>query len=490
MKNNSIGCLVALIVLVLGLLALGDAAVWLTLRLSRALAATGPLPASLVIGLVRALEVGAFPVVAVAGVDVDLVERVVRNYRLLLDDGVVRVDSSLLLTNKSKPTTRRGPCKNGKGTCKIKTRYYFFGWDAWWAPSNALNPTVSGAKVASKPVAEVGGGLAYGITYPKLWNKKGAKQKASFSFDIPAGTVGSTDEPTRIEDGYAYFCYWGMAGDTGTTRAILPPGWEPVGRREDVSVEYTPEGAVLKAKNRKDPFEFIHCVEAVDPDRLDRTYVTGEAGKSLVAIESWPTHAAWAEDMQQVAAEALPNLETMLGTTMPGGELRVREVATQSRRYTYGDDRPTDGILGMDEDADARMLASRLARRWIDPAQFEDRWLEAGVAHWLASQAAADTPCGDAGQHPGPDAPDLDAWVEVTSPELVELGNWQNHTACTLVASAADIVGPERMVELVVELIEAPVPVGTSHWLAGVSRDLPEGLVTLVAALDAAGVDH
>ena len=46
------------------------------------------------------------------------------------------------------------------------------------------------------------------------------------------------------------------------------------------------------------------------------------------------------------------------------------------------------------------------------------------------------------------------------------------------------------MVELARELIEAPVPVGTSHWLAGVSRDLPDGLDTLVAALDAAGADH
>ena len=55
----------------------------------------------------------------------------------------------------------------------------------------------------------------------------------------------------------------------------------------------------------QDPFDFIHCVEAVDPVRLERTYVTGEAGRSLVAIESWPTDRAWAEGMRQVAAETL-----------------------------------------------------------------------------------------------------------------------------------------------------------------------------------------
>ncbi len=445
---------------------------------------------SLVIGLVLALVLGTFTVIPVAADDDELFERVDTTYRVLPDEGVVRVDSSLLLTNKRKSTTSRGPCKNGRGTCKFKKSYYYYGWNAWWTPLDALNPTVSGPKVKAQSAMEVGGGLAYGITYPKLWNKKGAKQKASFSFDIPAGTAASGGDSVRIEDGYAYFCYWGMAGDTGTTRAILPPGWKPVGRRDDVVIEHTSEGVVLRAKTKKDPFEFNHCVEAVDPDRLDRTFVAGEAGKSLVAIESWPTDPDWAEGMRQVAAEALPNLETMLGSTMPGGELRVREVATQTRRFTYGDDRPIDGLLGMDEDADARMLAGRIARTWIDPTQVADRWLEEGLVQWLATQAATDIACGEAGEHPGPDAPDLDAWVEVTSGELVELGNWQNETACTLVETAAEVVGPARMIELTVELLEAPVPVGTSHWLAGVSRDLPEGLDTLIAALDAAGVDH
>jgi hypothetical protein len=445
---------------------------------------------TLATGFALALAIGTLGAVPVAADGDDLVERVDTTYRLLPDAGVIRVDSALTLTNKSKPTTRREPCKNGRATCTTKTRYYFNTWNAWWTPLNALDAKVSGAKVKAQPASEYGDGLAYGITYPRLWNKKGAKQKASFSFDIPAGAAGDEDDPTRIEDGYAYFCYWGMAGDTGTTRAVLPPGWEPVGRRDDVVVEHTADGVVLRAKSKKDPFDFIHCVEAVDPVRLERTYVTGEAGRSLVAIESWPTDRAWAEGMRQVAAETLPNLEAMLGTTMPGGELRVREVATQSHRYTYGDDRPTDGVLGMDEDADARMLASRLARTWLDPSQFADPWLEEGLVSWLATQAADGISCGDAGQHPGTDAPDLDSWVEVTSSELVDLGNWQSRTACSLVDTAAEIIGPERMLELIVELIDAPVPVGTRHWLTGVSRDLPGGLDDLVAAMDAAGLDH
>lgn len=441
-------------------------------------------------GLALALALGTVASVLAAPDGDDLVERADTTYRVLPEEGVIHVESSLLLTNKSKPVVSRGPCKNGKGTCKITTRYYFETWNAWWTPSNALNASISGPKVKAQPVQEVGGGLAHAIAYPKLWNKKGAKQRASFSFDIPAGTVGSTDDPTRIEDGYAYFCYWGMAGDTGTTRAILPVGWEPVGRRDDVAVEHTRDGVVLRSKVKRQPSDFIHCLEAVDVDRLDKTYVTGEAGKSLVVIEAWPADKAWAEDMRQVATEALPSLEALLGTPMPAGELRVREVAWQSRRYAYADQRPTDGVLGMREDADARHLPSRLGSMWLDPGQISDPWLAEGLADWLATQVATEISCSIAAEHPGPGAPDLDAWAEVTNSELVELGNWQSATACALVDTAAEIIGPDRMVELVVELIEAPVPVGTSHWLAGVSRDLPVGLDTLIDALDAAGVDH
>jgi hypothetical protein len=421
----------------------------------------------------------------------DLVERTNTTYRLLPDQRVIHVESSLDLTNKRKPVVTRGPCKNGRGTCKFTTRWYYETWHSWWTPANVLNAKVSGPKVTAEPVEEAGAGLRHAISYPKLWNKKGARQKAAFSFDIPAGSVLSPDDPTRIEDGYAHFCYWGMDSDTGTTRAVLPPGWEPVGRNPDVAIERTDDGVVLKAKREKEPSAFIYCLEAVDVDRLDQTYVTGEAGKSLIVIEGWPNDAAWAEDMRQVAAEVLPRLEALMGTTMPGGELRVREVATQARPFVYGDLRPVDGVLGMGEDADARrFLPSRLARMWIDPAHFTDRWLAEGLSIWLSTQVLDGASCIPPGAHPGPGTPDLDTWTEVTSTGLIPLGNWQQDTACSLVAAGAEIIGTERMVELANELIAAPVPVGTNHWLAGVSRELPAGLDGLVAALDGAGIDH
>ena len=282
-----------------------------------------------------------------------------------------------------------------------------------------------------------------------------------------------------------------MVGDTGTTRTVLPPDWEPVVHDDSVAVQRGFDGVVLQAKSKKDPDQIHTCVEVIEPARLERTYVTGGQGKSLVVVEAWPGDEAWATDVTAVVAEALPTLEAMLGTPMPYGELRVREVATQSRRYSSGDLRPTDGVLGIDEDADARsFLASGLVRAWIDPEQIADPWLAEGFATWLSTLALADMTCGDATDHPGPDAPDLDAWIEAGSAEAMPLVDWQWVTACRLVEAGAAVIGDEAMVELIADLIDAPVPVGTSHWLAGVSRDMSDGLDSLVAALDAAGVDH
>ena len=443
-------------------------------------------------GLALVVALGAAVVAPVAANDADqLAERSDTTYRLLPDDGVVRVSSTVNLTNKTKPTTSRGPCKNGRGTCTTTTRFYFTTWHSFWAPVGAEGVTVGGPKVKALPPEEVGGGLAYAATYPKLWNKKGAKQTVTIGFDLPAGTIETTDHPTRIEEGYAFFCWWGMVGDTGTTRAILPPGWEPVLHDDSVAVEHGAEGVVLRTKSKQDPEDFLDCVEAIDPERLKRTYVTGEAGKSLVIVEAWPDDEAWASGMTEVAAEALPNLEAMLAAPMPYGELRIREVATRARPYLFGDLRPTDGVLGMGEDAEApTFVANRLARAWLDPEQVTDAWLVEGLASWLSARAVADLSCSDPGDYPGPDAPDLDDWVEVESSEALPLATWQWSTACQLVELGAEIVGDEAMIELIRDLINAPVPMGTSHWLAGISRDLPEGLDTLVAALDAAGIDH
>lgn len=425
---------------------------------------------------------------ALASLDDKLTERSVTTYHLLPDEGRVHVDSVVTLTNKTKPTTRRGPCKNKKGTCTIKTRYYFTGWGKFWTPVDAANVRIGGPKATALPAEMVGDGLGYGVTFPRLWNKKGAKQRVTIAFDVPAGTVETTDRPTRVEEAYAFFCWWGMASDTGTTKAVLPAGWEAL-TDGDVVVEMRPDATVVTAASKANPTAFIDCMEAYHPAGLERTYVTGTDGRSLVVVEAWPGHDAWADDMASVATEALTNLESLLGTPMPPGELRFREASNQAREHTWADARPIGGVVGISEHVGADgYVPAILARTWIDPTHFTDTWLGEGIALWLGAQANTSTDCPAAAEHPGPGTADLDDWQPDQSDSPVR--SWQSATACQLVETGAEIMGTEAMLELVRELIEAPVPVGTGHWLAGVSRELPEGLDRLAAALDEAGVDR
>ncbi len=425
---------------------------------------------------------------ALASLDDKLAERTDTTYRLMPDEGRVHVESVVTLSNKAKPTTRRGPCKNRNGTCTIKTRYYYTGWGKFWTPVDAANVRIGGPNVTALPAEAVGDGLAYAVTFPKLWNKKGAKQRATIAFDVPAGTVETTDRPTRVEEAYAFFCWWGMASDSGTTRAVLPAGWEVV-TDDDVVVEMRPDATVVTAASKANPTDFIECMEAYDPAGLERTYVAGVDGKSLVVVEAWPGHEAWADDMATVAAAALTTLESTMGTPMPRGELRFREASNQAREHTWADARPLDGVVGISEHVGADgYVPAILARTWIDPSHFTDTWLGEGIALWLGAQANTSTSCPEAVEHPGPGPADLDDWQPDGSDSPVR--SWQSASACHIVEIGAEIIGTEAMLELIRELVEAPVPVGTSHWLAGVSRELPAGLDRLTAALDESGLDH
>ena len=431
--------------------------------------------------------VGALAVPASAGLDDKLKEQTNTTYTLLPEQGVVHVESVVTLTNKAKTTQRKGKCKNGRGTCTITSRPYFYDWKYFWTPAYAENVVIGGPKVKAKPAEEVSDGLRYSVTYPRLWNEKGAKQKVTIGFDLPSNTVESANGRTRIEEAYAFFCWWGMPGDTGTTKAVLPAGWE-VSYDEDVVIEQWPEATYVTARSKKDPWSFADCVEAHDPRALERTYVTGESGQSLVVVESWPGHDDWAAEAAEVAGESLTALESILGTPLPYGELRIRQVARQARDYTWADLRPRDGVVRISEQVDVDgFVPGQLARAWIDPHHFSSTWLGEGIALWLAYESDGGS-CWDPEPYPGTGTPDIDEW----QPEQgsAAMSQWQLDTACEIITTGAEVIGDDAMVALVHELIDTPVPVGTSHWLAGVSRELPEGLDRVVAALDAAGADH
>ncbi|MGD8684669.1 MAG: hypothetical protein PVG27_12045, partial [Chloroflexota bacterium] len=427
------------------------------------------------VSLAGALAFGALAGASPVAADNDQLDETTDTvYHVLPDAGVVRSASTTVLKNTVKPTTRKGPCKNGKGRCKIRTTYYFDGWKGIYVPHSASTFQIGGPGVTTTLDEDAGAGDVYVVRFPRLQYRK--KQKVTSSFEIPAGEV-DTNDPTRIEDGYLHFCWFGQSGDRGTVKAFLPSGYEPISYIGSPTATDTPEGVVLRAPKGAEVSLWMGCTEAFAPHLLRHSYVVGEEGHTLVTVTSWPGDDAWKERVTEEVERTMPWLEDQLGVPLPAGSIEIRESARQARYYHDGDPRAVDGVIGLAENYRAGGASIRLARAWFGPGDFADPWLAEGLAVWAATRAG-ESRCPEATAYPGEGSPDLDGeWVEVTptsSHDDVTVADWQSIASCRLIEAGSDIVGEPAMVEIARKLLTAPVRVGTSHWLEAVSAGLPE----------------
>ncbi len=294
--------------------------------------------------------------------------------------------------------------------------------------------------------------------------------------------------PTRIEDAYIHFCWYGEDADTGSVKAILPPGFEPIANYyAQPRTEQTPDGVVLSSpKGTGNPAEFFVCTEAVDPDRYAYTYLAGDDGRGLVTIAAWPADGTWAGHMISEAEMARPWLEEHLGGTMPLASLTVREVSTQGRRRGGADLVPVDGVVGISEAAtDPGVLSVPLARTWLDPGAVSEPWLAEGLAMWTGHAAVGST-CPEPivpqaflaePALPGADAtevdiPDLSDWVvpgPIDDEPSWDRSRYQSALTCGIVEAAAESIGEEAMTAIIADLLTSPGPVSATDWLVAVA---------------------
>ena len=440
-----------------------------------------PHRAALALPAVIASLVLALPGSGLAATDGDkLDERASTTWRILPAEGVAHVATTATLTNKQKPGGwHRVPCTGGKrGVCKERTRYYFDHWGTIWVSNQALDLAFGGPGVTGEFTDVSGSGSRYTVRFPRLHYKK--KQQVTIDYELPSVAAG-VHEPTRIEDAYIHFCWYGEDVDGGTVKAILPPGFQPISNDYgQPRVEQTADGVVLSSPSAKgNPAEFFVCTEAVAPDRYEYTYLTSDDGNGLVTIAAWPADAAWAARMIGEATTARPWLEEQLGSPLPVRSLTVREVATQGARGVDAEPVPVDGVIGVSEAArEPGVLSVPMARTWFGPQAVRDPWLAEGLAAW-SGLAAVGAGC------PAPAAPEpaTEAAAETAPPVL---GDWvvpgrndgqpmwdrfihQSAVACEIVQTAADAIGTGAMTAIVAELLASPTPVGATDWLVEVA---------------------
>lgn len=395
----------------------------------------------LIVALALTLAIPATVLGAVEG----LKETSRTTYTLVPDENRVHVESILTLVNQKKPTTGRGPCKNNpRRTCRIRTTYFVTGWNATWIPAEAENLRVTGKGVTSEELGGDDSGTFHSFAFPKLNHKK--KQTIKVSYDLPAGEPGSA-RPTRVTDGYARFCWTGETTDSGTTRAVLPPGWEAVTSMAPTTTKSGSKGTIIESRSRKSPFDFYACTDAFRTADQQRVYVLGPS-EQVLTLDNWPGDPDWQEAMIDVIGVELEKIEELVGSPMPVPELTITQVARTNPYDQRADFRPAEARLFIDEDVLGLGVPNiALARTWFNSTTIAEPWLEQGLAMW-AGLASDGSPCPDPGTFPGNGDPVLAEWAGRSGKPVTWDGDrlyYQTAAACIIVERLATAVGPELM---------------------------------------------
>ncbi len=343
-----------------------------------------------------------------------LKEQADTTWRILPAQRLAHVSTVATVQNMAKPSK--------------KMRWYYDDWNYFWLPSRATDVRFGGKGVKARRVKEKDEFWdQYAITFPKIWYKQ--KQKITSDFELTsAGT--DTDASTRVEEAYVHVCWYGNGADTGSTKLILPAGFETWTYDGQPTIKRTADSVILQSPGQKDPGIYEVCTEAFALDKLENVYLAGEDGQGLITVSSWPGQTSWSDYVVGEVEAARPWLETHLGSDFPLSELTFREVGVQGRYSAQGDARPIGGVIGLlEEDFATGVVAERLARTWFGPERISEPWLAEGLAMWAGRSAVGERCPVPALPEAGPGDPvvDPDALIPRTAVDLDDLdraGPW------------------------------------------------------------------
>lgn len=377
----------------------------------------------------------------------------------------VRAHSVITLVNQRKPTKSRGPCRNNpRRSCTTTTRYYITGWSVIVALPGATATTISGKGVKPKLLSSSSWGSGYSVTFPRLFHKQ--KQVIDVRYTLPDGGPDG-DQRTRVTDAYARFCWKGEYTDRGTTRAVVPAGWEASTTGAATTVSATADGTVISVAKQADPGTASLCTDAYLPAALERTHAIAPSGQ-IITYHAWPEDPAWAAAVKGIVDRYLPVLETTFGSPMPFATLTIQEAARINGFGQPSDLDPAVPRLMLDEDVDfVGAPVTALARTWFANGAIADPWLAEGLALWAGLAATGHT-CPDPGPYPLEGQPDLRDWQVSDVPHFVDpaLPAWQATAACSIVQEVADLAGPDGMRAVVDSLLSGSPRYGSSEGRA------------------------
>lgn len=241
------------------------------------------------------------------------------------------------------------------------------------------------------------------------------------TYDLPGYDPRSSELPYRVNEAYAAFPAYPIAGDPGRAdvRIIAPVA-------NDVTVPFAGQVPIVPTDSTDgdvdtltfsaitDPLSFGPLVTATDDTRLVEAVVTVDDLE--VVVQSWPDDPEWASFMTAQVTNGLARLETLIGRPVEGLDRLELRQSTAPLLEGYGgwfDLR--EGRIEVGEELDAVLALHELSHGWFNDQLSPHRWILEGLADTYANVVAGDAA--------------IEPVTHGSSPPLFRLNDWSHGLA-------------------------------------------------------------
>ncbi len=219
---------------------------------------------------------------------------------------------------------------------------------------------------------------------------------------------------TIVNDAVASFLVFDgtAAGEAGFT-VIMPAGFgDDTGPGEEMERTETASEVRFEAESRNG--DFVNYFSSSHEDRFATTVVDIGDGHT-VAVQAWPTHPEWGEEVADWVERAVPVLIETVGLEwMVGSELKIQQSQAPYLVGYGGWYDPETNVIEIGELWDPHLLLHEVSHTWFHSQMFDERWITEGLADTYATLALE--ALGEETIRPRPEILDLG--------QLVPLSEW------------------------------------------------------------------
>jgi hypothetical protein len=330
-------------------------------------------------------------------------------YRVLPDEHAVEVDQTVTVANNKASTQSGNTITN-----------YFVNSVRVLVPVQAVDLR---ATVEGKPVEfhyeDAKGTFQVAVASTGSNVQNGQTRTVHVVYRIPDGGPRSTGS-ARVNEAYAAFPIVAVSDLTRTTLRVVFPARFSEARAFMSKAEFTSKDGerVLELRDFPKGQVFYDLINARDDGALDKRdlFIEGHA----VSLRYWPGDTTWADFTQRELERAIPVLEQRTGESWPEKDgFQFIEAFTPYLLGYAGWYLPLEDKIEVGDELNALVIYHELAHAWFNRDNFNERWINEGIAEELASLASAEL----GGEKHEP------ADIKVSDPGMVALTNWGQLTS-------------------------------------------------------------